>query len=70
MYLRRSELDESMHIINASLDINDVQAQMEPFLSLFCNYLSFISSFIHHHICSHIFFNKITNYLRELLISV
>ncbi len=33
MYLRRAELDESMHIINASLDIEDVQAQMEPLLS-------------------------------------
>ncbi len=33
IYLRRTELDVSMHMINASLDIEDVQAQMEPVLT-------------------------------------
>jgi dTMP kinase len=32
MYLRRSELDENMHIIDASVNLTGVQQQMEPIL--------------------------------------
>ena len=32
MYLRRSDLDKNMHIIDASVNITEVQKQMEPIL--------------------------------------